>query len=293
MPRVDTVSGSGTAAEYLCPEPWRLDVTAVDFLDLARERVDTWNMWREDVAARTPSPDGQMIADHMKAGERAQLIHRSWRPLALASSHMGAAFELRGDHGAVWVATHQVMCRTALIGAAKVIYLLRPEAQAERITRALLLAQHEQSSIGRAIKESIRLTEEAPTDTRHDLDTMRDELIKQEGFHEEVSKELTMILMGRHAEKQQAKGGIGDGAVVKDAVSVLSHDYSALATSASSWHLGSMAAHVSMLWFDYQSEQEANIDPAEQLASMLLPPVLLTDAAWKLWEHRRSQPKNA
>lgn len=268
------------------------DQTADELLQFARGSIEQWMASIQQISYRTPVAGGQMVHDQAEVGQ-ADYGYRAWRPVQQATVHLDAAFALADeDQGAVWPTSHRLLARAALIGAAKVIYILRPNSSRERVTRALQLAQSELASIQRANTDLIRIVGAASTDLVDNVDSLRLELDDVPSRLRKHRLEIRDLLTGRGVPSKFAADGIGDGLVLREAAEAFDDDHQRLAI-ATAWHEGSMAAHATMAAFTLHDQAESRALPEETFADILGPPVLLVHGAWQLWEHRRDEVQSA
>lgn len=276
--------------------PYLFEGSSDGFLSAARASTKIWETNIRDLDYRTSLAGGQLEKDGQTATGLFQLSmypQRAWRPVLQATNHLSAAFALNGDEEpkAVWPAPHAVLARSALLGSAKVVYLLRPNSSRERVRRALLLSQGELSGALQLNKEIVDIADAATTDLDTDIDLLRRALHDRKRRTEKLRGDLTEVLRKR-GETRLANNGTGEGHIIKEAAQILNNE-GELLHAVTSWHVGSLAAHSNLAGFEYFKELEENTSPGEALADILAPAVVLTNAAWQLWEHRRDEPTRA
>lgn len=248
----------------------------VAFLTQIFADIRGWNDRRRDLRERTATERGQMVRERRLHGSSIKFGERAWRPLNQACQHLDAIDRIRGRNNAVALASVTVLARSALLAAAKTVYILAPEESTERHVCALSIANAELDSEERHISAMRRL---------HLADLGEDRLAEVTREHEAARH-----LVGAQLEALGQKPGRreADAQVIEKAVAslVLAHPISV----AYAWQSGSAAAHASMYWHESQAADEAQTSPAWAMTQLVAPSVVMTDAAWQLWALRRDEP---
>lgn len=194
----------------------------------------------------------------------------TWRALAAASEQAGFAEHMRYvTTGGIVVRPQTTLARTTMLGAARALYLLRPEQKAERLIRAAELANDEADDAQRLLdRQSAEFSGVLYSELTEQTTTLRSEaaaVLRSAGKNEKRKKKENALLTDVAHELEDASDD--------DENDVLSF-----------WNHASGVSHArSWVW----SMDSGRLHPAETFLHTWSIPCRLLVEAWSLWNRGR------
>lgn len=195
-----------------------------------------------------------------------------WRALGTAGEHVGLLSHcVVTSDGGVFAKPYLSLARATMLGAARALYVLEPDASDDRRARGLQLLRAEANDVSQVVADwEAAARGEGPSQARKEADR----------FKAECERELTSV--GRKPGSVMSETALL-GSVAPQLADGLRDPRNSILQL---WRLSSGTAHARTWAWDMPLEDD---DPLTQYVAIWSLPMGMMERAWELWNRRRGR----